>query len=43
MDFITGLPSNKYNENVYDFILIVIDRYIKMTQYIPTEKTINTV
>ena len=43
MDFITGLPPNKYNGNVYNSILIVIDRYIKMAQYIPIEKTIDTV
>ena len=30
MDFITGLLPNKYNRNIYDFILIIINRYIKM-------------
>ena len=43
MDFIIGLPPNKYNENVYDFILIVINCYIKMAQYILTEKIIDII
>jgi hypothetical protein len=34
MNMITGLPSSKHSDNVYDAILMIVDRYIKMTQYI---------
>ncbi len=31
MNMITDLPSSKHSDNVYDVILMVVDRYIKMT------------
>jgi hypothetical protein len=34
-------PSSFYREIVYDFILIVINRYSKMVQYIPYNKDID--
>ena len=36
MDFIVGLLPSKHKSNVYDFILVVVDWYIKMVQYLPT-------
>jgi hypothetical protein len=44
MDFITGLPPSK-NPNGgkdYDLILVVVDRFLKITRYIPCHKTIDT-
>ena len=40
MDFITGLPaSKKRNSNdVYDAILVVVDRFSKEAIYIPVRK-----
>jgi hypothetical protein len=38
MDFVTGLPSFFYRGIAYDFILVVIDRYSKIIQYIPCNK-----
>ncbi len=40
MNMITGLPSSKHSNSVYDVILMVVDRYIKMTQYISISKTL---
>jgi hypothetical protein len=43
MDFITGLPLNK-NLNGgedYDSILVIVDRFLKITRYIPCYKTID--
>jgi len=37
---ITGLPLSKHSDNVYDVILVVVDCYIKMTQYISISKTL---
>jgi hypothetical protein len=37
---ITGLPSSKHSDSVYDVILMIVDRYIKMTQYISISKTL---
>ena len=34
MDFITGLLSSKVGINIYNLILVIVDRYIKMTQYL---------
>ena len=34
MNFITKLSSNKKRDVVYDLILIIIDRYIKMIKYV---------
>jgi hypothetical protein len=43
MDFVTGLPPSK-NINGgkdYDLILVIVDRFSKITWYIPCHKTIN--
>jgi hypothetical protein len=40
MNMITGLPSSKHSDSVYDVILMVVDHYIKMTQYISISKTL---
>lgn len=42
-DFITDLPPSKRRGSVYNAILVVVDRYTKMTRYIPCRKTINAV
>ena len=39
MDFITDLPPSKNNKVVYDAILVIVDRFSKMSLYIPAEKT----
>jgi len=41
MDFITGLPPCKRKGDVYDSILVVVDRYTKVALYIPTQKTVS--
>ena len=41
MDFIIDLPPSKRNGAVYDAILVVVDRYTKMVQYLPVTKKIN--
>ena len=38
MNFITDLSLNKWKNNVYNTILMIINRYIKMIQYILTIK-----
>jgi hypothetical protein len=43
MDFITGLPLSKNingGEN-YNLILVIVDRFLKIAQYILCYKTIN--
>ena len=40
MNMITGLSSSKHSDSVYDVILMIVDRYIKMTQYISISKTL---
>jgi hypothetical protein len=42
MDFITDLPPSGREGNVYDSILVIVDRFTKMAQYISTEKTITS-
>ena len=42
MDFIVGLPSSKHKGNVYDSILVVVDQYIKMVQYLSINATIKS-
>jgi transposase InsO family protein len=39
MDFITDLPPNRNNKAVYDVILVIVDRFSKMSLYIPAKKT----
>ena len=42
MDFITGLPpSIGLDDRTYDAILVIVDRYTKMSLFIPTTKDIN--
>ena len=43
MDFTTDLSPNKRGGRVYDAILIMVDKYTKMVQYFPTNKTINAI
>ena len=38
IDFIVDLPPSKKGDNVFDAILVVVDRYSKMNRYIPTTK-----
>ncbi len=35
MDFITGLPDSLWRGTVYDAILVIVDRYTKMSYYVP--------
>ena len=35
LDFITQLPSSYIGTRVYDAVLVVVDRYTKMAQFIP--------
>jgi hypothetical protein len=42
MDFITGLPISKnYYSIEFDFIFVIVDRFIKIVLYIPCKKTID--
>jgi Chromo (CHRromatin Organisation MOdifier) domain len=43
MDFITGLPPSKHQGNVYDSILVVVDRLSKMAEYIPARRDMTAV
>ncbi len=43
MNFITNLLFNKRSNNVYDFVLVIMNRYIKMTFYISVTKKITIV
>jgi hypothetical protein len=38
MDFITDLPPSKRGRLVYDSILVIVDRKVKMGLYVPTTK-----
>ncbi len=38
IDFITGLPLSLYRKIVYDAILVIIDRYSKIIQFVPYNK-----
>jgi len=40
MNMITDLSSSKHSNSVYDVILMIVDRYIKMTWYISISKTL---
>ena len=40
MNFIIGLPLSKFHNKVYNIILIVINKYIKIARYIPYTKKI---
>jgi hypothetical protein len=41
MDFIIGLLPSKYNGAIYDAILVVVDRYMKMVWYLYVTKMID--
>ena len=43
MNFITDLSSNKRKKIIYDTILIIIDRYIKIIKYFFIIKKINAI
>jgi hypothetical protein len=43
MNFITNLSSSKRSDDVYDCVLVIINRYIKMTFYISVTKKITVV
>ena len=43
MDFITNLLPSKYRNYVYNIILVVVNKYIKMLCYILTIKKINAI
>ena len=43
INFIINLFSTKQKDYIYNFILIVINKYTKITQYITVRKTINTI
>ena len=43
MNFITDLSFNKCKNIVHDFILVMINYYIKITKYVLTRKTFNTI
>jgi hypothetical protein len=40
MNLITNFSFNKRSNDVYDFVLVIINRYIKMTLYIFVTKKI---
>lgn len=40
MDFITDLPPSPGEETVFDSIFVVVDRYTKMSLYIPKTKIV---
>ena len=42
MDFIVELLPSKHKSNVYDSILVVVDWYIKMVQYLSTNVIIKS-
>ena len=35
MDFITDLPPSRFGGQVYDAILVIVDRFSKMAHYVP--------
>jgi hypothetical protein len=41
MDFIVALPPAVHRRKVYNALLIIIDRFSKMVQYIACSKDIN--
>ena len=42
MDFIIGLPPLKYIGKVYNSILNIVDRYLKIVRFISCNVTVNT-
>lgn len=41
LDFITGLPPAKRGQEVFDAILVIVDRYTKLATYVPTRTDID--
>ena len=41
MDFVIDLPLYRRFGQVYDSILVIIDRFSKIARYIPVKKTID--
>ena len=42
MDFIVGLLPSRHKSNVYDSILVMMNQYIKMVWYLPTNAIIKS-
>jgi hypothetical protein len=40
MDFITDLPPSRRHNQIYDSILVIVDRYTKLARYIAVRKSI---
>jgi hypothetical protein len=40
IDFITDLPLSRLEKKIYDSILVIVDKLIKITYYISTRKNI---
>ncbi len=43
MNFITDLSSSKWKKVMYDFILMIINHYMKMIHYLSTKKTLTVI
>jgi len=43
MDMIVKLPPVKYQGRVIDSILVIVDRFIKVTIYLPVSETITAI
>jgi len=43
MNIITDLLSCKWDNNIYNAILMIVNCYIKMTKYISTNKTLTAI
>ena len=41
MNFIMNLFSFRKNEQIYDFVLVIMNQYIKMNRYFSTHKTVD--
>ena len=41
MNFITDLSSSRKSKQIYDFILVIMNQYIKMSRYFSTCKTVD--
>ena len=40
MDFIIGLPLSKYTRIIYNYILVIVDRFMKIAYYLAIKKII---
>ena len=41
MDFVKGIPEARFGFHSVDSILVVVDRYTRMTKFFPISTTIN--